>query len=269
MLGSIPASCLNQVILKLPLDTSSEGFSDEMSETQRLDFLRKKGRDISSNIAVLRKLWRMISPKRIFSSYLVIQSMPIALDTFSEAEFSARDYLHSGSISVRGRLHALALPESCILLVIEFSSRSPYYRRFYRYIVGPSFFLVEENEGAMDLFQELLQPLLILFDFEPNQISSKQFKRIFQGDFTVLEIELEVDESAVPGLSRISLTGDNLVRGVRTLRSRQEVDVMKMASRILSVKIPDLTISLHGITMKTMTPAVLRALSTIFENGTK
>lgn len=266
MLAKIPASCLNQMMLGLPLDASPEGFSDAMSGTERLAVLRKTGHTSPSTSTLVRKLWRLISPDKSFIPYQVIQRMPITPIDFSGVDFSARDYINTGSVAVRGRIHALALPEDLILFVIEFSSRSAYYRQFYRYLIGDSFFLMEQKEDALNLFQELIQPLLIAFDFEPNPISPKHFERTLQLGLPVLEIDLEINDPAVPNLSTLSLTGDNLIRGVKTLRSRQEVDVFKICSKILLIKTSDIAVALEGVTIHTMAPPVLKFLSQLFEN---
>ncbi|MFX0114574.1 MAG: hypothetical protein ACFFB3_08500 [Candidatus Hodarchaeota archaeon] len=267
MLATIPASCLNQMILDLPPEARNESFFDAMSGPERLALLKKLGSDSSSVHAILRKLWRMTSPDRYFAPFQVTQSMAITPNDFSAVEFSARDYVDSGSVAVKGRIRALKLPEESLLFVIEFSSRSAYYRRYYRYLLGQSFFLIEQKEGAMGLFQELVQPLLIAFDFKPNPISSKHFERVLQLGLPILEMELEINDPTVPNLSALSLTGDNLIRGIKTLRSRQEVDVFKICSKILSVQIPNLKIALDGLTIQSLTPKVLKALSNLFEDS--
>ncbi|MHA2271332.1 MAG: hypothetical protein ACXACI_05680 [Candidatus Hodarchaeales archaeon] len=266
MLAKIPASSLNQMILDLPTDASAESFSDVMSGKERLVFLRKMGKTSSSTHTLLRKLRRMTSPDRVFVSHQVTQSMPITPNDFSAVKFSARNYIDSGSVAVRGRIRALALPENAVLFIIEFSSRSPYYRRFYRYLIGQSFFLMEQKENAMKLFNELIHPLLVMFDFNPNPnpISPKHFERALHSGPPILEMELEVQDPAVPNLTALKLTGDNLARGIKTLHSRQEVDVFKICSKIVSIKIPDLTISLDGVTIRNMAPIVLKTLSHLF-----
>ncbi|MHA2494571.1 MAG: hypothetical protein ACXAEI_03720 [Candidatus Hodarchaeales archaeon] len=266
MLAKIPASSLNQMILDLPTDASAESFSDVMSGKERLVFLRKMGKTSSSTHTLLRKLRRMTSPDRVFVSHQVTQSMPITPNDFSAVKFSARNYIDSGSVAVRGRIRALALPENAVLFIIEFSSRSPYYRRFYRYLIGQSFFLMEQKENAMKLFNELIHPLLVMFDFNPNPnpISPKHFERALHIGPPILEMELEVQDPAVPNLTALKLTGDNLARGIKTLHSRQEVDVFKICSKIVSIKIPDLTISLDGVTIRNMAPIVLKTLSHLF-----
>ncbi len=236
-----------------------------MSGTDRLSLLQKHGRDSSTNHTLIRKLSRMLSPDLAFSIYKINERMPIESSAFANVTFSARDYVNIGAISVKGRIRAIELAENFTLIVIEFSSRSSYYRRFYRYLIGPTTFFVEEKEGAISLFQELVQPLLIVFDYGEYSVLSEHFERTFQTGYPVVEIEFEIADEKVEHLNRIKLTGDNLARGVKTLRSRQEVDVVKISNRVIALVTSQFTLSIDNLRITKMTPDVIAAISKIFE----
>ncbi len=190
----------------------------------------------------LQKLGRILEIKDIWwESYLVPK-----IKSFSNFEgriktFEVDKYIDTSGSKAKAFLNVIELSRNALLVLIEFSSRSPSLRRIYRYIFFPAvkIILLEPQEYAVELFQDQVLP----FISNESQITLKpvraklikQFTKISDNKeasiiLTHLKIRISLETSGIEGLSQIIIEGKDVIRGAETLEQRHEISLKFMQS---------------------------------------
>ncbi|WP_455142986.1 hypothetical protein [Candidatus Hodarchaeum mangrovi] len=190
----------------------------------------------------LLKLGRILEIKDIWwESYLVPK-----IKSFSNFEgriktFEVDKYIDTSGSKAKAFLNVIELSRNALLVLIEFSSRSPSLRRIYRYIFFPAvkIILLEPQEYAVELFQDQVLP----FISNESQITLKpvraklikQFTKISDNKeasiiLTHLKIRISLETSGIEGLSQIIIEGKDVIRGAETLEQRHEISLKFMQS---------------------------------------
>lgn len=133
---------------------------------------------------------------------------------------------------VRGLIHSLEVSDDVILIAPEVISRSINSKFIFRIIVFDNHALVQEDvdKVSLKLFLNFLCPI---FDIKPDNSNVKEIRinamkiRKLSKHITPVRLTLLVNNqtAGVEGLEQLTLTGDNVIRGIKTLADRQEVDL--------------------------------------------
>jgi len=242
VLANIPSSLFQKLIEQwgnsfVNLDPSNI-FSPENEGTTKsiLDNLSQ------SKLRNLTKLGRILDLKNVWwESYLIPK-----IKSFSDFDgriktFEVDKYVDTSGTKAKAFLNVIELSRNALLVLIEFSSRSPSLRRMYRYIFFPAvkIILLEPQEHAVELFQDQVLP----FISNENQIVLKpiraklikQFTKVTDNKeasivLTHLKIRISLETSGIEGLSQIIIEGKDVIRGAETLEQRHEISLKFMQS---------------------------------------
>jgi hypothetical protein len=132
------------------------------------------------------------------------------------------------NVRVRGMLHVKQLFKDIWLICAEVVSKSTNIRGFFRFIILENLILVENDEEGINftIFQEYLCPLLKINKVKEIRVNAMRIRSLAKkGTPTRLTLLVNNQTAGVDGLDRITLTGENIVRGIQTLQDRQEVDL--------------------------------------------
>ena len=133
-------------------------------------------------------------------------------------------------VRARGTLHILELFENVILIAPEVISRSATTRGIFRIIIFNGIALIQDDEDhiSKNFFIEYVLPILDLSEDEIKEIRINAMRiRSLARKITPTKLTLLVNgqTAGVDGLEQITLTGHNVIRGIQTLKDRQEVDL--------------------------------------------
>ena len=121
--------------------------------------------------------------------------------------------------------HILVIDEF-YFITLECRSRSPSLRGEFRFIISKDsdYFFLEQKEGIKEKFVEYLDYLSISMDYVQERIKALLIRRIVKEGhvLTNLKVKLTLETTGIEGLSLISIEGENVLRGLETLKDRQE-----------------------------------------------
>ncbi|MFW9825879.1 MAG: hypothetical protein ACFFE4_23270, partial [Candidatus Thorarchaeota archaeon] len=203
-------------------------------------------RDLKSRkIKKLRKLSECLETSNIWwQAYKISKIKPLDNLHNYEREFGVEKYVKKDHQKVKGKLSILDLGEHAILILIEFSSRSPLLRRRYRYFFFPpaKIILLEPIEMASEIMKDEILPLVtkdpsnmlykkptarLIKNFTKGAVDTKSPSSMV---LTYLKIKISLETSGIEGLNQITIQGDDVIRGAETLEQRHEISLKFMNS---------------------------------------
>ena len=177
-----------------------------------------------------------MDPKLLeWSSYFLPFQIPLKenwkaiLLVLNGSSWPVKTFLKS-HVRARGILHIHEILDDVILIAPEVISRSATTRGIFRIILFGSVALiqVDEDQVSKNFFIEYLLPILDLSDEDIKEIRINAMRiRGLARKITPTKLTLLVNNqtAGVDGLEEITLTGRNVIRGIQTLKDRQEVDL--------------------------------------------
>lgn len=132
------------------------------------------------------------------------------------------------NVRVRGILIVKQLYKNVWVLGAEIISKSNSIRALYRYIIIDQLVLVEEDENGIcfKIFQDFICPLLKIGKSTEIRVNVMRNRSLAKKGIPIrLTILVNNQTAGVEGLEQMTLTGDNVIRGIQTLHDRQEVDL--------------------------------------------
>lgn len=134
------------------------------------------------------------------------------------------------NVRARGTLHILELFDGALLIAPEVISRSATTRGVFRIVLFNDIALIQDDEEKVskNFFKDYLLPILELTEEEIKEIRINAMRiRSLARKITPIKLTLLVNNqtAGVDGLEQITLTGHNVIRGIQTLKDRQEVDL--------------------------------------------
>ncbi len=191
----------------------------------------------------LTKLSEMLNISEVWwEIYQISKILPLSNLEKHDKNFTVQKYLPRDHTKVKGIFSILELSEHAIMIYIEFSSRTLDLRRTFRYIYFPTArkILVEPNELAIEVLNNEILPFITK---EPNNLVKKPVRaRIIKNltkktdeseeiiVLTDLTIKVSLETSGIEGLNKISIQGDDVIRGAETLEQRHEISLKFMNS---------------------------------------
>jgi hypothetical protein len=145
------------------------------------------------------------------------------------SSWPVKNFLKS-NVRARGVLHILEPFENVLLVAPEVISRSATTRGIFRILIFENIVLVQvdEDDISKNIFMEYLSPILELSEEEIKEIRINAMRiRNLARKITPIKLTLLVNNqtAGVDGLEQITLSGHNVIRGIQTLKDRQEVDL--------------------------------------------
>lgn len=111
-------------------------------------------------------------------------------------------------------------------VTLECRSRSPSLRGEFRFIISKEsdYFFLEKKKFVKDKFIEFTEYLSVNLDYAQERIKALLIRRIVKEGhvLTNLKVKLTLETTGIEGLSLISIEGENVLRGLETLKDRQE-----------------------------------------------
>ncbi|MHA1969204.1 MAG: hypothetical protein ACW964_15570, partial [Candidatus Hodarchaeales archaeon] len=160
--------------------------------------------------------------------YQVSKILPVPNLLSRKKSFSVEKYLEKNHEKIKGIFTPLKLSEHAILIFIEFSSRSALLKNDFRFIYFPTAkkVLVEQKDLAHDIFKDEILPFITK---EPKNAAkkpirartikslTKQTEESNKGIIlTDLTIRISLETSGIDGLDRITIKGNDVLRGAET-----------------------------------------------------
>lgn len=179
---------------------------------------------------------QQLDPKLLeWSSYFQPYRIPLKenwkdlLLVLNGSSWPVKSFLKS-NVRARGILHIQEIFEGVVLIAPEVISRSATTRGVYRIILFSNIALiqVDEEQVSKTFFMEYLLPILEVTDEEAKEIRINAMRiRGLARKITPTSLTLLVNNqtAGVDGLEKITLSGQNVIRGIQTLKDRQEVDL--------------------------------------------
>ena len=134
------------------------------------------------------------------------------------------------NVRVRGILHISEVSTNVLLVAPEVISKSINQRSIFRILIIDNYALVQDDEGEISkkfLF-EYIAPIFDLSqdNFKEIRINAMKIRKLAR-NITPTRLTLLVNNqtAGVEGLEQLTLTGQDVMRGIRTLKDRQEVDL--------------------------------------------
>ena len=145
------------------------------------------------------------------------------------SSWPVKNFLKSAA-KARGVLHIVEICNNVILIAPEIVSRSASTRGMFRILIFENFAFiqVEEDNISSKIFTEYFSPVLELEEENIKEIRINAMRiRNLAKKITPIKLTLLVNNqtAGVDGLEQITLTGKNVLRGIHTLKDRQEVDL--------------------------------------------
>ncbi len=177
-----------------------------------------------------------LDPKLLeWSSYFLPYQVPLKekwkdlLLVLNGSSWPVKSFLKS-NVRARGTLLIQELFNDVILIAPEVISRSATTRGVFRIIIFDNIALIQDDEEQVskNFFLEYLLPILDLSDEEIKEIRINAMRiRSLARKITPTSLTLLVNNqtAGVDGLEKITLSGQNVIRGIQTLKDRQEVDL--------------------------------------------
>ena len=177
-----------------------------------------------------------IDPKLLeWSSYFLPFYIPLKenwkdlLSVLNGSSWPVKTFLKS-HVRARGTLHIYEIFKDVLLIAPEVISRSATTRGIFRILLFGTVALiqVDEDQVSKNFFMEYLLPILDLSEEDIKEIRINAMRiRGLARKITPIKLTLLVNNqtAGVDGLEEITLTGRNVIRGIQTLKDRQEVDL--------------------------------------------
>ncbi len=145
------------------------------------------------------------------------------------SSWPVKSFLKSNA-RARGTLHVLELFEGVLLIAPEVVSRSATTRGIFRILLFNDIALIQDDadQVSKNFFKDYLLPILELTEEEIKEIRINAMRiRSLARKITPIKLTLLVNNqtAGVDGLEQITLSGHNVIRGIQTLKDRQEVDL--------------------------------------------
>lgn len=136
----------------------------------------------------------------------------------------------STNVRVRGIIRITPIGENLFLLAPEIVSKSSAQRKIFRMIIYNEFVLIQVDEDSISekIFLDFLCPMLEVKQDNVKEIRINAMKiRKLAKKIRPIKLTLLVNHqtAGVEGLEELTLTGKNVIRGIQTLKDRQEVDL--------------------------------------------
>ena len=145
------------------------------------------------------------------------------------SSWPVKSFLKSNA-RARGTLHILELFDNALLIAPEIISRSATTRGIFRIVLFNDIALIQDDEEQVsrNFFKEYLLPILDVSEEDIKEIRINAMRiRSLARKITPIKLTLLVNNqtAGVDGLEEITLSGHNVIRGIQTLKDRQEVDL--------------------------------------------
>ncbi|MFW9995327.1 MAG: hypothetical protein ACFFD4_25040 [Candidatus Odinarchaeota archaeon] len=144
--------------------------------------------------------------------------------------FPVSEFTGSSKTKVSGTFHVYEILDEIYVIAAEFKSRSALLRKTYRYLIlaKEGILLAEALKGTKEILEKLLLPKLGLSsdNIKERNVNAMIVKKVARKFIPQrLTFLISIETAGVDGLTSISLEGDNVKRGLETLKSRQEFDL--------------------------------------------
>lgn len=129
---------------------------------------------------------------------------------------------------VRGEQSCFELAKGVFLVAFSVRSKSPKLRNIFRIVVTKSFALIQNDQEGVSkrLFSELILPKFNLKESKEIRVNAMKIRKLIKiVTPTRLTLKVNFENAGVEGLESLILTGSNVIRGIQTLKDRQEVDL--------------------------------------------
>ena len=142
-----------------------------------------------------------------------------------------KKYISCKGIHARGRIKVISIFDGIYLVIAEVISKSINIRGMFRYLllVHNNIILVEEAGIEGDkLFMDYIVPTFQLTNVSEIRINAMRIRKLAKNNSetpTKLTLLVNNQTAGVDGLETLTLTGENIIRGIQTLKDRQEVDL--------------------------------------------
>ncbi|OLS25985.1 MAG: hypothetical protein HeimC3_12590 [Candidatus Heimdallarchaeota archaeon LC_3] len=194
-----------------------------------------------------------------------------SLDEFltqNKTVWPVKKFITSKGIRARGRVEIVELLPNTLLIITEIISKSINIRGWYRFLVlhNDNLLFVESKDESNKIFQEYIVPTFKVVNPTEIRINAMRIRKLAKnGTEAPVKLTLLVNNqtAGVDGLETLTLTGENIVRGIQTLKDRQEVD-LKAESIGPWIEIETKSIKLEmskGLKIKLMKKEALTLLS--------
>ncbi|MFW9928624.1 MAG: hypothetical protein ACFFD1_04470 [Candidatus Thorarchaeota archaeon] len=207
-------------------------------------------------------LWKVFKVDKVMDSQDILKQ--------NDSVWPVKKFIACGGIRARGRLETNEVFNNVILIIAEVISKSINIRGWYRYLVmeGAHIVLVEaEKEESLKIFYDYIIPNFKIDNPVEVKINAMRIRKLAKnGTEAPIRLTLLVNNqtAGVEGLETLTLSGDNIIRGIQTLKDRQEVDI-KAESIGPWIEIETNSIKLEmskGIKIKLFNQDALNLLST-------
>ena len=202
---------------------------------------------------------------------------PFKVDSFAPSEefllqnntvWPVKKFITSKGIRARGRVDISEILPNTLLIITEIISKSINIRGWYRFLVlvDDNLVFVESKDESNKIFQEYIVPTFKVQNPSEIKINAMRIRKLAKnGSEAPVKLTLLVNNqtAGVDGLETLTLTGENIVRGIQTLKDRQEVD-LKAESIGPWIEIETKSIKLEmskGLKIKSMKKEALNLLS--------
>lgn len=169
--------------------------------------------------------WKPYQVKPPEGGIAEMQQQLLGLDSKA---WPVKTYVKSGQIRVRGMVHVRSLYPEVLLLAAEVVSKSINVRGVFRMIFLGDLVLVENDAEnlAYTLFAQYFCPLLGIEETKEVRVNAMRVRSLaMKSTPTRLTLLVNNQTAGVDGLEQITLVGENIMRGIKTLKDRQEVDL--------------------------------------------
>ena len=145
------------------------------------------------------------------------------------SSWPVKNFLKS-NVRARGTLHIRELFDDVILIAPEVISRSATTRGVFRILIFNNIALIQDDEDKVTkhIFNDYFLPIVDVSIDEIKEIRVNAMRiRGLAKKITPTKLTLLVNNqtAGVDGLEQITLTGQDVIRGIQTLKDRQEVDL--------------------------------------------
>ncbi|MHA1450730.1 MAG: hypothetical protein ACTSP4_15085 [Candidatus Hodarchaeales archaeon] len=196
------------------------------------ELIIEKQDDISpSKLQKLLKICKLVDLEGDWTPYTLNEACPSEkIKSLAGKSFPVEGFTGKSKTSVSGVFHVHKIYEQVFIIAAEFKSRSISQRKIFRYLflTEAGILLSEVAERADDFLKAIVLPRLTLTadDITLKKINARIIRRIAK-KFTPIRLSfmISIETAGVEGLSYITLEGDNVIRGMETLKSRQEFDL--------------------------------------------
>lgn len=164
---------------------------------------------------------------------------PYKVDSFSplneffnlnDAVWPVKKFISSKGIRARGRIEVVEILPKTILIIAEIISKSINIRGWYRFLVlyDANIILTESIDEGIKVFEKYVTPTFGINNPQEIRINAMRIRKLAKnGTEAPVKLTLLVNNqtAGVEGLETLTLVGENIIRGIQTLKDRQEVDL--------------------------------------------